>query len=301
MAHVGFGFAAIERRKVIARSNALGQLAQFGLIELFAQLGLTEQDDLQQFLRRRFQVGEQTHLLQRLGRKVLRLIHNQHHAQTLGVGIEQIDIEDIDQALETAATVADVEFQFLADRLEQFHRRKFRMKHQRDARILGQLFKQQPAQRGLAGADLARELHETAAAALADAIKQMRKRVPVALGQEYVARVGSDRKRRLFEAVKLKVHTDTLPWVWVNSRNFNACRFSPPLQGGGLGGDGVAPRSSFPRRRRAAFARSKCEQRSWPEGRAPWMGRVIQPQNELPLVCSERVTFWHRPKSNQKG
>ena len=93
----------------------------------------------------------------------------------------------------------DVEVQFLAQRFEQFDRRQPRIEHQRDARVLGQLLHQQAAQRGLAGAHFARELHESAAAALADAEQQVRERVPVALAEEHEARVGRDRERRFPE------------------------------------------------------------------------------------------------------
>src|SRR6185312_1520022 len=73
-------------------------------------------------------------------------------------------------------------------------------------------------QRGLAGADLAGQLHETAAATLADAVQQVRERVPVALAQENVARIGGDREGRLFEAVELKIHSVTLPRTGVKVR-----------------------------------------------------------------------------------
>src|SRR5690606_26943637 len=71
---------------------------------------------------------------------------------------------------------------------------------------LRQLFEQQPAQRGLAGADLAGQLDETAAAALADAVQQVRERVPVAFAQKHEARVGRDRERWLAEPVVVEIH-----------------------------------------------------------------------------------------------
>jgi hypothetical protein len=96
--------------------------------------------------------------------------------------------------------------QFLADRLQQLHRIQPRIQHQRGVGVLGQPVQQQPAERGLAGADFAGELHEAAAAALLDAVEQMRQRVPMVFAEEHVMRVGRDRERRLFEAVVLQVH-----------------------------------------------------------------------------------------------
>ena len=100
--------------------------------------------------------------------------------------------------------------QFLADRFQQFHRRQARVQHQGDAGVLGNLLQQQPAQRGLAGADLAGELDETAAAALADAEQQVRQGIPVALAEEDEARVGRDRERRFPESVVLEIHAGDL-------------------------------------------------------------------------------------------
>ena len=48
MPHVGFGFVAIERREVIARGDALRELAQFRFAQFIAQFRLAEQDDLQE-------------------------------------------------------------------------------------------------------------------------------------------------------------------------------------------------------------------------------------------------------------
>jgi hypothetical protein len=59
------------------------------------------------------------------------------------------------------------------------------------------LLEREPAQGGLAGADFAGQLHEAAAAALADAVHQVRERVPVALAQVDEARVRGDREWRL--------------------------------------------------------------------------------------------------------
>ena len=66
MAHVGFGLGGIQRREVIARGDALRQLPQLPAGEHVAQFGLADQDDLQQFLGRRLQIGQQADLFQRL-------------------------------------------------------------------------------------------------------------------------------------------------------------------------------------------------------------------------------------------
>src|SRR5262249_37434270 len=143
MAHIGFGLVAVERRQVIARGDALGELAQFRLGEDLAQLGLAQKYNLQQFLRRRFEGRQEAQLFERVGREVLRLVDDQHDAQALRIGVEQIGVQRVDEALEAAAARLDVELQLLADRLEQLYGRQLRVQHERDARVLRQLFEQQ--------------------------------------------------------------------------------------------------------------------------------------------------------------
>ena len=197
---------------MIARGDALRELAKLGTAEHVAKLRLAEQDDLQELLRRRFEIGQQAHLLERIDREVLRLVDDEHDAKALRVRIEQIRVQRVGQRLEAAAAAGDVELELLAHRLDELDRRELRIQHQRNPRVLRQLLEQQPTQRRLAGADLARQLHEAAAAALADAIEQVRQRIAVAFGQEHVARVRRDRERRLAQPVVFEVHGGaTLP------------------------------------------------------------------------------------------
>jgi len=170
MAQVRLALIGIERVEVIARGDALCELAQFGTRELFAQLGLSEQDDLQQLLRRCFEVGQQTHLFERCGRQVLCLVDDQHHAQSGRVGFEQVSVECVHQRLDVAAAAVQIQPQFLADRLQQLGGRQQRIEDQCNSCVGRQLFEQQPADGRLAGADFAGQLDETAASALADAI-----------------------------------------------------------------------------------------------------------------------------------
>src|SRR5262249_37285240 len=154
-----------------------------------------EQDDLQELLRRRLEIGQEADLLERIDREILRLVDDQHDAKPLRIRIEQVRVERVRQRLQAAALADEVELELLADRLDELDRAQLRIEDQRGARVLGQLLEQQAAQRRLAGADFAGQLHEAAAAALADAVQEVRERVAMPLGQEHVARVGRDRER----------------------------------------------------------------------------------------------------------
>ena len=89
-----------------------------------------------------FQIGEQPHLLQRVGRQVLSLVNQHHHAQALRIGRKQERIERVDQALGAAALAGDVDAEFFANRFQQLDGILSGVQYQRDARVLGQLFQQ---------------------------------------------------------------------------------------------------------------------------------------------------------------
>ena len=67
-----------QRTQVVARDHALRELFQLGPREHLAQLGLADQDDLQQLAFVGLQVGQQAQLLQHVGREHLRLVDDQH-------------------------------------------------------------------------------------------------------------------------------------------------------------------------------------------------------------------------------
>ena len=97
-----------------------------------------------------------------------------------------------------------VDAEFVADRLQQFGDGQFRIEDVRDIAVGGHLLEKAAADRGLAGADLAGQQDEAAAAA--DAVQQMRQRLAMTFAHEQVARIGRDRKRRLLQTEKMGVH-----------------------------------------------------------------------------------------------
>ena len=109
---------------MVTAGDALGELAQLGASEQLAQLRLADHDDLQQFLRVGFEVGEQAHLLEHLGGQVLRLIHHQHHALAARVCAQQVVAEDVHQVLQAAERgVRDPDAELLADGQQELRRR----------------------------------------------------------------------------------------------------------------------------------------------------------------------------------
>ncbi len=188
-----------------AAGDALGELAQLAAREQLAQLRLADEDDLQELLRVGFEVGQEADLLEDLGGEVLRLIDHQHHALAVGMGVQQVAAEDIDQVLQACARgVRHADAELLADREEQLGRRHARIEDERDLGVFRDLRQERAHERGLAGADLPGELHE--AAGFVDAVQQMRERLGVPLAEEQVARIGSDREGLFVEAEEAEVH-----------------------------------------------------------------------------------------------
>ena len=101
---------------MIAAGDALSELAQLVAIQELAQLRLADQNDLQQLVGRRLQIGEQAHLLEHVGGKILRLIDDDDDAPALGVRGEKPAIQRIHHLLDAVAVgFVEPDTELLAD------------------------------------------------------------------------------------------------------------------------------------------------------------------------------------------
>jgi len=75
---VGGRLLDAERRELAAQRDALLELPQRRLVEPIGQLGLAGEDDGEQFLRGRLDVGQQPDFLEQLQRQTLRFVHDEH-------------------------------------------------------------------------------------------------------------------------------------------------------------------------------------------------------------------------------
>ena len=190
-----------------ARDHALRQLLELGPLEHRAQLGLADEDDLQQLALVGLEVGEQAQLLEHVGREHLRLVDDEDVVLADGVGLEQEVVERVDVGLDRrrlAVGGGDRHVELVADRLQQLDHGELRIEDVGDVAALRDLLEEAAADGRLAGADLAREQHEAAAAA--DAVEQVRQRLAVALAHVEVARIRRERERLLLQAEEPHVH-----------------------------------------------------------------------------------------------
>src|SRR5690606_10902226 len=121
----------------------------------------------------------------------------------LRVRVEKLPVQRRDQRAHGSFR-RDRHAQLLADALDELAGGELRIQDQRNLGLLRKLLENAADQRRLAGADLARELNE--AAALRDAVDQVRERVGMAAAQIQVARIGRDREGLFVEAEKFGVH-----------------------------------------------------------------------------------------------
>ena len=205
-----------QRLEVKARDHALRELLELGPREHRAQLGLADQDDLQQLAVAGFEIRQEPQLFEHLGRQVLRLVDHEQVVLADRVGAQQELVERVDVVLdgrrhlrELRAAVLVGHVELIADRLQQLDDRQLRVEDVRDIAAPRHLFEEAAADGGLAGADLAREQHE--AAAPVHAVQQVGERLAVALAHEQVARIGRDRERLVLQAEELRVHGGRIP------------------------------------------------------------------------------------------
>ena len=204
MADIGRRLLALNRLQVIAGGNTLRKLAQVVARQQRAQFGLPDQHDLQQFFPGGFQIGEQAHLFQGVGGKILRLVDDQHGAPAARVGFKQMRVEHVGKQLDAGGIARVVNAQLVAQAGEEFHGGDTRVEDQGHVDVLGHLLQQAAADSCLAGAHLAGELHETAA--LAHPVQQVRQRLAMLLTHIEKTRVGRDGKRAFCESEILFVH-----------------------------------------------------------------------------------------------
>ena len=249
MAHVLARLRRAERAQAPAHADALAQLAQLSRVELVVELGLPEEQDLDQLRGRGLEVREQPDLLQRLGREVLRLVHDQQHAAAIALLLEQELVELVEQLGARAALREQPELR--ADRAQQILRREHRIEDEGDFGVAAQAFEQRAAERGLAGADLAG--HRDEALSLLDPIQDVRERFAVRRREEEEARIRGQGERLFTQTVERGIHRQSTTGRSLTNRFQWRFPPSPRLRPGPAAGSGWASTSG--RRSRSSPSR----------------------------------------------
>ena len=201
---IGFDLARLHRFEMMRRDHALAKLFELvRMREQLLELGLAEQQRLQQRVRAELEVGQHAQLFERADREVLSLVDDQQRATAVARFLvqEQFDRRQIGglvatRHIEPEAARSDVDHLFAVERAgDDFaHGQAF---------VVELLF-QVRDQRRLARADLAGNHDE--AFALVQTIAEIAQRLLVRNALEVERRVGRKLEGPLAEAVEFFVH-----------------------------------------------------------------------------------------------
>ena len=197
MLHVRDRLLGGERTQVRAHGNPLGELTQLRPGQELLELGLADQDDLEELLPRRLDIRQQTNLLQDRRTQVLGLVDDQDGPTTASVSVEQSMGQGVDQDLEAPGPRWIGDPELVAHSREQLDRCEPGIEDHRDIDVRWQLLQKGAAHRGLSRTDFARQLHD--ATARADPVEQVGEGLAVSGAQIEVAWIRREGERPLGE------------------------------------------------------------------------------------------------------
>ena len=188
-------FLSGERGSFTAQHDALTKLAKFGKFEFVFQLGLTGQNNLQEFFRGSFQIGEKTNFFKNRKAEILRFIDDKDGIFAGTIALEKPFVE-LHELLAFVANVAgDVELR--EDEIEHLAGIDAGIEEKSGAcAALMEPLEQTVDESGLAGADFAGESDEAFAGL--NAVHQASQSFFGLLGEKQIAGVGIDVKRVFF-------------------------------------------------------------------------------------------------------
>ena len=203
MLDVALRFLGVERADVAGGGHALPELLHLGALQDLAELGLADQEGLQQRLVAELEVRQHAQFLDRLRRQVLRLVDDQQAALALA-GLADQEGLDRDQQL-GLRRVLDVDAERRADHAQRVFGAELRGDQVADDDIAAvQAVDQRAQHRRLAGADLAGDDDEPLVAR--HAVLEIGAGAAVLLAAEVEAGVGVELERLAAQPVEAFVH-----------------------------------------------------------------------------------------------
>jgi len=172
-------FSQPQRFQMESRGHTLRKLAHLIIRKHEFQLGLPNQNNVQQLIFIRFEIGEEPQWLQYLSAKILRLVDNKHCTPVFGMKLLQMHTQSVRQGthrVSIRSTVTDTEFR--ADCAEELFDPKMRIRTQNHSRSIHLMGYERTDQSGLANANVADQDPQTIL--LAGTVEQICKRSPMA-------------------------------------------------------------------------------------------------------------------------
>src|SRR5262245_54919123 len=132
VAYVGGRLGLGEGPEVIARRDALRQLEQLLAAEELEQLGLTDQDDLEELVPLGLEVREEAKLLERGDAQALGFVDDEDRPSLPGVGGQQVTVESVNQRLLAGRGPLVLHAELVADAGQELPGLEQRVEDQRD-------------------------------------------------------------------------------------------------------------------------------------------------------------------------
>ena len=192
----------VERGQVVARRDALVELAQLVERQLLPQLRLADEHNLNQLVRVGLKVGKKPYLLQHLRIQVLRLVNDQHAVLAPRRRVEQVDVQLLGQPEQVVRLGVNAEF--AVDFAKQLHRAQEGVEDEGHLRVRIKLAEEVAADGRLARANLAGD-HDKPGAVF-NAEKQVGKGLPVLFAEIQKFGVGREIERFLAQPIECFVH-----------------------------------------------------------------------------------------------
>ncbi len=192
-----------HRHGLATQRDALAQLPELRQLQLILKLGLAGQYDLQQFLGRSLQIGQQTDLFQHRKSEILCFVNDQHRGLARPVSLQQPVIQF--QQLLAFRTVFASNFKFRQDKIKQLARVHPGIEQKRGFRSPQVQPVQQPVhQRGLPGPDLSGQRDESLAGLYS--VHQPGQRFLYLFRQKQIPRIRVNVERVFFQPKEAFVH-----------------------------------------------------------------------------------------------
>ncbi len=200
---VGGDFFEGERFEMVGEGDALAELFEVGLGDFFAELGLADEDDLEELFGGGFEIGEHAEFFEDFVGEVLGFINDDDDEAVLGKLVDE-ELVDAEEHGGLVGGVGDGDGEFVANEADELDGVEVGVADEGDLGVVFEVAQEEVGDEGFAGADFAGEQDE--AAALFDGIDQIGEGFIVARGFVKELGIGGVAEGELFEVVVREVH-----------------------------------------------------------------------------------------------
>jgi len=202
-------FVERQRSEVVGQSDPLAKLFEVRLGDFVAKLGLADEDDLDQFFARGFEVGKHAKFFEDLVGKVLSFVNDDDDEAVLGELMNEELVEGDEHGGFVGVGrmgwgVGELDGKFVAEESDELRTVEVSVANESELGVVFESSDEHVCEECFAGADVAGEEDETAA--LLDGVNKTGERFVVTWRFEKEVGVGRVAEREVLEVVMAEVH-----------------------------------------------------------------------------------------------